>query len=66
MLDEQHRIETGVGVPQGSSLSPLWFALYLHIIIKNVLKDRKVLAYADDLAAFFTDKSEAEAFTEEL
>jgi len=42
------------GTPQGSTLSPLLFAIYLKDIIKHLHHESKILLYADDIVVFST------------
>ncbi|XP_011685485.1 PREDICTED: uncharacterized protein LOC105448537 [Wasmannia auropunctata] len=44
------------GTPQGSSLSPSLFNLYLRLIRAQVASEVQILQYADDIVIFATDK----------
>jgi RNA-directed DNA polymerase len=67
--------ETKVGTPQGAVASPLLANIYLHYVFdlwvnqwrrKTAQGDMIVVRYADDAVLGFEQRSEAEAFLEEL
>jgi len=49
-------------VPQGSTLSPLLFDIYLKDIDKHLHQDTKILLYADDITIYSTSSKPLEAF----
>lgn len=49
-------LQVNKGLPQGSSLSPLLFNLYLTKIKDQISKDTKILQFADDIAIYVTKK----------
>jgi len=51
------------GTPQGSTLSPLLFDIYVKDITKFVHQDSKILLYADDITVYSTASNPLEAFT---
>jgi len=45
------------GTPQGSTLSPILFDIYLKDIEKHLHRDTRILLYADDIVIYSTSRS---------
>jgi group II intron reverse transcriptase/maturase len=74
MIDGR-REETGEGVPQGGSISPLLANIYLHYVLDLWAQQRKrnkssgetiIVRWADDFVVGFEHKSQADKFLTEL
>ena len=54
---EGTRVETLIGCPQGSCLSPVAFCLYVNdlLILLNEITGGKAIAYADDVVIYCSD-----------
>ena len=54
---ESSKIKMNFGVPQGSSLSPLLFIIYVSDIPKPTTPNTKISQFADDIKLYTTSRS---------
>src|SRR5258708_8235120 len=75
VLEEGQLTSSGVGTPQGGSVSPLLSNIYLHYVLDLWVQQWKrqkahgdviIVRYADDFVMGFQSKAEAERFLREL
>jgi len=75
VLEDGKRVRSEVGTVQGGSVSPLLANIYLHYVLdlwaqqwrqKQVRGDMVIVRFADDFAAGFEHRGEAERFLAEL
>ncbi len=72
LKSEGNLVETEVGTPQGSVMSPILANIYLHYVIdswfleKHGSKDAVIVRYADDAVFMFSKEARAKEFLEHL
>ena len=58
----RHSFRPNVGVPQGSTLAPAFFNIYINKLLSDIeeagVSEEDILAYADDLLIFCEDKEQ--------